>query len=80
MGELYMPLAGIIDDAAEKERLSKEIAKAELELATVKKKLANENFVKNAPEAVITEHRQREQTWAERLAQLTRMRDSLGEG
>jgi valyl-tRNA synthetase len=78
LGELYMPLAGLVDTTAELDRLKKEIAKVENELATVRKKLANESFVANAPAAVVQEHRQREADWAEKLAQLIRMRDSLG--
>jgi valyl-tRNA synthetase len=73
-----MPLAGLVDNAAELERLKKEIAKVETELATVRKKLANENFVSNAPPAVVEEHRQREANWAEKLGQLNKMRESLG--
>ncbi len=78
LGELYLPLEGLIDLEAERQRLGKEIAKVEAELVTVRKKLANENFVSNAPPAVVAEHRQREKDFAERLAQLERMRDSLG--
>jgi valyl-tRNA synthetase len=79
LGELYMPLEGLVDTAAELDRLNKEIAKVENELATVRKKLANENFVANAPPAVVQEHRQRETDWSEKLTQLTRMREALGE-
>ncbi|HEY5035869.1 MAG TPA: class I tRNA ligase family protein, partial [Chthoniobacterales bacterium] len=78
LGELYLPLEGLIDVDAERQRLGKEIAKIEAELTTVRKKLANENFVGNAPAAVVAEHRQRESDFAERLEQLQRMRDSLG--
>ena len=59
------------------DRLKKEIARVEKELETVRKKLANENFVANAPEAVVEEHRQRERDWADKLTQLMRMRDEL---
>ena len=79
LGELYMPLAGAVDAAAERERLQKEMAKVEAELATVRKKLANENFVGNAPPAVVEEHRQREIAWSGKLAQLTKMRETLGD-
>ena len=78
LGELYLPLKGLIDLDAERQRLGKEITKTEAELVTVRKKLANENFVSNAPAAVVAEHRQRETDFAERLEQLQRMRDSLG--
>jgi valyl-tRNA synthetase len=78
LGELYMPLEGMVDTAAEMDRITKEIAKVEAELATVRKKLENTNFVAHAPTAVVQEHRQREADWAEKLAQLIRMRDSMG--
>jgi valyl-tRNA synthetase len=78
LGELYLPLEGLIDLETERQRLGKEIAKVEAELATVRKKLANTNFVANAPPAIVAEHRQREKDFAQRLAQLERMRDSLG--
>ncbi|MGI8955995.1 MAG: class I tRNA ligase family protein, partial [Chthoniobacterales bacterium] len=78
LGELYLPLEGLIDLEAERQRLGKEIAKTEAELITVRKKLANENFVANAPAAVVAEHRQRENDFVDQLAQLERMRDSLG--
>ncbi len=79
LGELYLPLEGLVDLEAERVRLGKEIARTETELVTVRKKLANENFVSNAPPAVVAEHRQREKDFAEQLEQLQRMRDSLGE-
>jgi valyl-tRNA synthetase len=77
-GELYLPLEGLIDVDAERQRLGKEIAKTETELVTVRKKLANQNFVANAPPVVVAEHRQRENDFAERLTQLQRMLRSLG--
>ena len=73
-----MPLEGLVDVEAERARLGKEIAKIEAELVTVGKKLTNENFVANAPAAVVTEHRQRQADFSDRLAQLQQMRDSLG--
>ena len=78
LGELYMPLEGVVDTSAERDRLTKEIAKVEKELATVKAKLGNESFVANAPAAVVEEHRKREADWAEKLGQLKRMLEALG--
>ncbi|MDD5351189.1 MAG: valine--tRNA ligase, partial [Chthoniobacteraceae bacterium] len=49
LGELYLPLGGLVDAAAETARIQKEIAKVDAELITVRKKLANANFVQNAP-------------------------------
>src|SRR5262249_18785326 len=77
-GELYLPLEGLIDPAAERERLNKEIARIEQELAKVRAKLTNESFVNGAPESVIAEHRQREADWEQRLARLIKLREALG--
>jgi len=78
LGELFLPLEGIIDPDVERERLKKEISKVENELAKVRAKLANPSFAGKVPAAVLEEHQQREASWAEKLAQLQRMRDALG--
>ena len=44
LGELFLPLDGLIDVAAERERIGKELAKADDELAKVRAKLADPNF------------------------------------
>ena len=41
LGELFLPLDGLIDVEAERARMTKEIAKVEGELAKVKAKLAD---------------------------------------
>jgi valyl-tRNA synthetase len=78
LGELFLPLDGLIDVAAERERLAKEITKVQGELDKVRAKLADENFAAKVPAKVLEEHRQRETDWSDKLAQLTRMRESLG--
>jgi len=70
LGQVFLPLEGVVDVQAEKERLAKEIGKLESELETVRKKLANANFVDRAPAAVVEEHRQRERDFNSRLDQL----------
>ncbi len=80
LGTLFLPLEGLIDVAAERERITKEIAKVEDELGKVRAKLANPNFAGKVPPAVLADHQQRETAWAEKLAQLARMREALGEG
>ena len=44
LGELFLPLEGHIDVAAEKVRLAKEMEKIEAEIVKVEQKLANPNF------------------------------------
>jgi valyl-tRNA synthetase len=56
-GELYIPLEGILDPAAEIARLEKEIEKAKAFAASIERKLSNEKFVSGAPEAVVNAER-----------------------
>jgi valyl-tRNA synthetase len=79
LGELFLPLEGLVDTTAERTRLTKEIIKVEDELAKVRAKLANPSFAGKVPPAVLEEHRQRELAWADKHAQLRRMLDALGE-
>ncbi len=69
-GTFCLPLADVIDVEAEKARLTKTIEKLEKELNMIKGKLANEKFVANAPEAVVTENRTRVDVCGEELKTL----------
>ena len=69
-----LPLAGIVDTAAETKRLDKEIARLEGEIGKVDKKLANADFVAKADPDVIAENKERK-TSAE--AAIQRLRASL---
>jgi valyl-tRNA synthetase len=59
LGELWLPLEGLIDVAAEKVRLTKEKEKLEGEITKAEQKLANPNFVQKVPPQVLAEHQQR---------------------
>ena len=54
-----IPLAGLIDLAAERARLGKDMAKAEAEAEKVRRKLANADFVVRAKPEVVEENRER---------------------
>jgi valyl-tRNA synthetase len=56
---VLLPIADIIDIAAERARLNKEIARLDAEVARVDKKLANESFVAKAPPEVVETERER---------------------
>jgi valyl-tRNA synthetase len=62
-GELYLPLEGLIDVAAEKSRLTKELEKIEAEVKKVQDKLGNPAFTQKAPVNVLKEHEQRLADW-----------------
>ena len=79
LGDLFMPLAGLVDLDAERARLQKEIAKVDADLQAAVKKLSSEQFVNHAPPAVVTEHRQRQADAEAKLAKLRGMLDALGE-
>ncbi|MGH8293981.1 MAG: valine--tRNA ligase [Steroidobacteraceae bacterium] len=78
---LLVPMAGLIDAAAEAERLGKLLARTRADLDKTRARLANESFVRNAPEAVVSAERERlaalEQTAARLTTQLERVRELL---
>lgn len=57
--KVMVPLAGLIDIQAERTRLGKEVDRKSNELSGVESKLANSNFVKKAPAAVVAKQRRR---------------------
>jgi len=63
LGELFLPLAGVVDVAAEQARLTKEIAKSVGEIEKVQAKLNNADFVRKVPPAVLAEHQARLADW-----------------
>jgi valyl-tRNA synthetase len=70
-GSAAMPLAGIIDFDAERQRLKREVAKLDGEITGIDKKLGNEKFLANAPDEVVAEQR-------DRLVQAQEKRGRLG--
>ncbi|MFN3259081.1 MAG: valine--tRNA ligase [Pikeienuella sp.] len=68
---LALPLAGVIDVAAERARLSKAAQKAEKEIGGLKAKLSNEKFLAAAPEEVVEEQRERLEAAAAEAAKLS---------
>ncbi|AMV72963.1 valyl-tRNA ligase [Desulfuromonas sp. DDH964] len=66
--EILLPLAGLIDVAAEEQRLAKEILKVEKDVALFEKKLGNEAFVAKAPPEVLEKDRGKLAEAREKLA------------
>jgi len=69
---LLVPMAGVIDPAAELERLGKALKKIQQEIARARAKLDNENFVRSAPAAVVAQEQERLSDFHSRLAGLER--------
>ena len=78
LGTITIPLEGLIDPEAEKNRLSTEIKNVESELVKVRAKLSNSAFVEKVPATVLQEHQEREVRWQERLGSLQAMLEKMG--
>ncbi|MEX6634675.1 valine--tRNA ligase [Hyphococcus lacteus] len=76
-GMAALPVAGLMDIGEEKARLSKEIAKAEGEIAGIDKKLANKNFVERAPASVVEEQHTRKAGFETQIAKLNEALERL---
>ncbi|MDR0570003.1 MAG: valine--tRNA ligase [Clostridiales Family XIII bacterium] len=68
--EIFIPLDELLDYKAEHERLGKEKARLEAEIARVGSKLENQSFVAKAPEAVVRAERDRLADYKEKLGKL----------
>jgi valyl-tRNA synthetase len=65
-----LPLEGVVDIAAERARLAKELAAQRKEVAGVDAKLANADFVARAPEEVVEDNRERREAALARIAKI----------
>ncbi|MEW6412522.1 MAG: valine--tRNA ligase [Candidatus Zixiibacteriota bacterium] len=70
--EIFVPLAGLIDIEVEKKRLEKELANLKNLLEKISKKLANPDFLANAPEDVIGKERAKKDDFQERIEKLNK--------
>ena len=76
LGEMFMPLTGLVDVDAERARLQKELAKVATEIEKVRQKLENPAFVQKVPPQVLEEHQRRLAEW---LAKKQQMETSLAD-
>ena len=72
-GTVYLSLEGLVDKAAESKRIAAELAKVAGFIKSAEAKLANENFVAHAPEAVVAEARRKLAENKEKVAQLEKL-------
>ncbi|GEK91554.1 valine--tRNA ligase [Alkalibacterium kapii] len=81
--EVYIPLAGLVDVKEEIKRLEKEKEKWQQEINRVEKKLANDKFVKNAPENIVEAEKEKGKDYKEKFEAVTNQIEKLkniGEG
>jgi valyl-tRNA synthetase len=77
VGEVYLPMEGLIDVEAERIRISKEIEKIKIEVKKCEGKLGNASFVDRAPPEVVEQENARLADWKLKLIQLGEMLAAL---
>ena len=75
--KILIPLAGLIDKGAEKERLNKEIEKLIKLKSQFSAKLSNEKFVRGAPEAVVKNEKEKLASTESALKDLKQQLDKI---
>lgn len=68
--EVFMYLEGVVDLQEQVERLEKDLGKTEQGLKKLEQKLGNQNFVGNAPKAVVEEVEQKAQALRDKMASI----------
>ncbi len=69
-GAILLPLKGVVDFAAERERLNKELEALNHNLEGYARKLSNQNFVERAPANVVAEEKRRQSEALENKAKV----------
>jgi valyl-tRNA synthetase len=77
--EIYLPLGDMINVNEESARLVKEVKKVEEELARIRKKLSNGDFLVKAKEEVIRKEREKASQCEEKMSTLNRSLERLKE-
>ncbi|MCP4268539.1 MAG: class I tRNA ligase family protein, partial [Candidatus Brocadiaceae bacterium] len=72
--QIFVPLEGLIDKEAEKEKQQVHLDKVKSHLEIVRKKLLNESFVKNAPANIVSAEKDKEK---ELLGQISKIESAL---
>ncbi|MBR4758772.1 MAG: valine--tRNA ligase, partial [Lachnospiraceae bacterium] len=75
---VYLPLAELVDLAAEKERLAKEEKKLVAEIARAEGMLKNERFLSKAPEAKVQEEKDKLEKYTQMLQQIKSQLAQMG--
>jgi valyl-tRNA synthetase len=77
MGDLFLPLEGLVDATAERARLTRELEQTEADISKCQEKLNNPQFAQKAPAKVLMEHKARlEELLAKRNRILAALNDN----
>jgi len=68
--EVVIPMESMVDRAAERKRLQKEIAQVEAEVTRLEARLKDESFLSKAPPEVVEKERQKWNSLADKLGRL----------
>ncbi|HUN65667.1 MAG TPA: valine--tRNA ligase [Bacteroidota bacterium] len=69
-GEAFIPLEGLIDLGAERERIEKELARLHVMVGSIEQKLGNPNFVDRAPREIVEKEREKLQSMRSSIEKL----------
>ncbi|MCR5150498.1 MAG: valine--tRNA ligase [Clostridiales bacterium] len=75
---IYIPMGELIDFAAEKARLTKELEKVQKDLDFVNAKLSNDNFISRAPANVVAAQREQQAKYIEKINMLKESIEKIG--
>lgn len=70
LGELFMPLAGVVDVQTEKARLQKELEKARQDFERIQQKMQNQAFLQNAPASEVEKVKNKQEECREKINKL----------
>jgi len=76
---VYLPMGNVVDLAAERQRLERELASSQGTLDRLQRRLADQQFLSKAPEEVVERERQHLAAAQERQARIIELMDQFGE-
>lgn len=75
---IFIPLAGLVDVAKEKERLGKELSQLENEIAKIESRIASPSFSQKAPPEVVEKEKVKLDTFKEKAGKIKERLEQLG--
>ncbi len=70
--EIFVPLEGLIDFETERKRLEKELGNLKVQLEKTSRKLANADFLANAPDEVVQREKTKKEDFTKRIEKINK--------